>query len=171
MRCHDHLIKLEQRMICRWRFLFENIKRRAGYNSRLDRFIERVLVNQSAAGAVDDARALLHFCKRFATDDAASFIGQWGMHRKEVGAGKDFVQRSAFYFKVAGLLGSDERIVRNDLHPERARPHCHRAPNAAQTNDPQSLALQLRSDEALSLPLRGFYAAVRLRNVAGESYQ
>ena len=73
--------------------------------------------------------------------------------------------------EIARLLGRDERIKRNYLHAERARPRRHRAANSAQADDAKCLALQLDADESLAVPMSRFQTGVRLRHAARQRNQ
>ena len=76
MRRDDHLVELQQLVIGGRRLLAENIERRAGNRAARDRFVKRIFVDQTAARAVDDPRALFHLADRFAIDEATRFGSQ-----------------------------------------------------------------------------------------------
>src|SRR5260370_4529184 len=154
----------------RW-FLFENIERRAGHDSRFDSFIERSFVDQTSAGAVDNAHALFHPRKSRSADDSPSFSSKRSMDRKNIRPRKNLVQRYRFDFKILGLFRGYERIMRYDLHAKSTRARSHSSADATQPDDAQGLALQLDADETLPFPLSLLDAAIGLRHVAGQRNQ
>src|SRR5258705_1066735 len=147
MRRRDNFVESEQRMILWRRLLFENIQRGAGDNAGLDRTKKRAFINQSAAGAVDDPYAVLHFRESFRADNAARLGGQRRVYGQEISARKDVIKRRHFDLEIARLLRSDERIVADDLHAEGTRARRDGPSDAAETDNAQSFSLQLDADK------------------------
>ena len=114
----------EQR--ARVRLLREDVDRGAGEPARLERLDQRLLVDELAAGGVDQARAVLHLRERLGADHAARLVVQRQVERDEVGAREHALERVALDPGLAEALGRDERVVGDDVHlqPERrgARP-------------------------------------------------
>src|SRR5947209_1944487 len=105
----------------RW-FLRENIQRRAGNCSRLDRVVQRTLINKPAACAVDNSYALLHARKSVATNDASRFRSQRCMDGNKIRTCEKIVKRRQLDVQITRLLGCNEGIEGNNLHTKRARP-------------------------------------------------
>src|SRR5438876_236588 len=171
MRRRDYFIQTEQRMIGWRRLLLENIQRGAGYEAGFDRLVKRGLINQPATRTVDDPHTLFHFLESLAADNAARLGRQGRVHGQEISARKNIIQRRNFDFEIARLVRSDKWIVPDNLHAERACPRRHGASDPAQTDDSQSLSLQLDTDELLSFPVAFFETLIRLRHAARQRHQ
>ena len=63
MRCHNNILMAEQFVRGR-RLRFKNIQRRTRHFAGNNRVIKRILDNQAAARAIDDANPLLAFRQR-----------------------------------------------------------------------------------------------------------
>jgi hypothetical protein len=62
----------------------------------IQRFAERLLIDQPAARAIDDAHALLREPKRLLADDIAGALGEWRVQGDEVGAAEQIVEFDFF---------------------------------------------------------------------------
>src|SRR5690242_6191676 len=116
-------------MIRGWRLLIKNVERGTANFAGFDRLIQRLFINQTAAGAIDDAYAFLHLCKGVRSDDSARLRSQRCMNRQEITTTDRVCERHVFDFPIASLFRSDEWIVGENLHPERARAIGHGSPN------------------------------------------
>ena len=85
MRGGDEVGRAEQRRVL-GRLGLEHVERRARDMAAVERFLERRLVDQPAARAVDDAHALLGLGQALAAQDVARLVGQRRVQRDEVGA-------------------------------------------------------------------------------------
>src|SRR5215813_613719 len=153
-------------MICRWGFLDKHIKCCTCNHPGLDSIMQRLLINKSTARAINQPHASLHFRKGICTNYPARFLSQRRMNGEEVGALEHFVKRHCLDFQIACLFGRDKRIKSNNVHAEASRSLGHVAPDPAQANDAQRLALELDTDEPFAFPLSGFETAVSLRHVS-----
>ena len=70
----------------------EDVDAGAGDLARLERRREILLDHQTAAGAVDDADAVLHLGDRRRVDDVAGLVGERRVQRDEVGAAEELVE-------------------------------------------------------------------------------
>ncbi len=152
MRSRNYLVKTQQRMVCRRRFLDENVNRCSGDGTVLYCVVKRVLIYQTTAGTVDDTRSLLHFSQDVAINHSASFVGQGCMHRQEIGAGITFRQRHQFNLEVTRLVHRNERIVGNNDHAQATGARSNHASNTTQSDDAKRFALEFDSDKFLALP-------------------
>src|SRR5207245_9021834 len=90
-----HLLELEQRMIGRRRLLLEHVERGARDLARLDRARQRQLVDQAAAGAVDDARTWLEPLELRFPEEVSRITGEGRVDRHEVGAREQLLDLDA----------------------------------------------------------------------------
>ena len=103
--------------------LREDVERRAGELARLDRLGERLLVDERTARSVHEPGAVAHVRDRVAVDQAARLVGERRVERDDVGRGEQLLHRLRLLdAEVAEAVCPDERVVRDDRHPEsRAR--------------------------------------------------
>src|SRR2546421_8061864 len=139
MRRDDYLFKLQQRMIRRWWLLLKYIEGRARDLARNNCIMERGFVYQSSARAVDDARPGFHFGKSLRVDQSAGLGRKRRMNRQKVCARKHFIQSRSFNFDIAGLIDGNERVMRDDLHPQACRSLRDRPADATEPDNSQSL--------------------------------
>ena len=101
----------------------EHVERGAGDLAAVERLLQRRLVDQPAARAIDDPHAGLGLRQRLARQDAARLVGQRRVQGDEVGAAQQFVELDLLDPQLERPLGRQEGIVGDDLHlePERAR--------------------------------------------------
>ena len=81
-----HHVRMAEQRVGGGGLLGEDVERRAGHVAGVERRAQRRLVHQAAAGAVDDAHALLRRGERLGAEDVAGLVGQRGVQRDEVGA-------------------------------------------------------------------------------------
>ena len=150
----------------------EDVERRAGELARPDRLDERVLVDERAAGGVDQARAVPHLRDRLRPDDPDRLVGQRQVERDEVGGAEHAPPaRRAFDPDLAEAVVADERVVADDPHPEADRPPRDLLADPAEAEDPERLACELDPAPAGALPAALLQGRMRLRDVARERDQ
>ena len=88
------------------------------------------------------------------------------MQREKVGRRADLVERQQLDAQAGGDLARDERIVRHDLHAERARALRHFLADAPEPGDAERLAAQLGAEKLLLLPLAVLHRAIGRRHRA-----
>ena len=173
MRCHHHILKAEQLVRGR-RLGFKNIKRRSRHLAGNNRVIKRILDNQAAARAIDDAHALLAFGQRRRIDDVARLLGERRMQRDEIRALENIVKLHLLNADGNGPLRRQERIKGNHLHLEANGPVGHDGADIAAADDAERLVEKLNPHEAVLLPLArmgrgiGFGDLPRQRHHHGE---
>src|SRR2546423_12236401 len=153
MRRGYDFVERKKRMICGRRFLLENVQSCACYPFGFDCFIKSALVNKATASAVDDTHTALHLPESFRAYKTACFGCERRMNGYEVCAREYFIERNNLKFKVSRLFGSDERIVSDDVHSERASAAGNNAAYATESYDPQNFALKLNAYEFFSFPI------------------
>src|SRR3546814_7547605 len=77
--------------------------------ARVQRVLERLLVDQAAARAVDDAHALLRLGEILAAQDIARAVGERRVERDEVGTGQKIVERDLLDAHFHGARSEEHR--------------------------------------------------------------
>ena len=167
MRRAHHVVEAEVRALLGG-LLREHVEGGAGDLARLEGGHHVGLDHQLAAGAVDDAHAVLHLLEGVGVDDVAGRIGERRMQRNEVGAGEQVVQLHLLDAEVLGPLRGEIRIEGDDLHLEAERPVGDDRADVAATDDAEGLGGELHAHEAVLLPFAGLGRGVGGRDVAGE---
>ena len=170
MRRDDDLRKLEQRS--RVRLRREHVQRRAGHLARADGGLERLLVDELAAGRVDDPHAVSHPREGVGVEHAARLRVERKMQRHDVGLREDVVERACrLDAELPEALGRDEGVEGDDAHPEAERPARDLAPDPPETEHAERLAGELDPGEALPIPGSRGQRGVCLRHVPREREQ
>ena len=115
MRCADHIRQIKQHTVLGW-FGGEHIDARTADLSRFQTLCQSVFVNQSAAGAIDDAHTLFHFCNGICIDDVAGLVGQRRVQCDEVSSFQQFFQFNLFHAQFHGAFRRQERIICDNPH-------------------------------------------------------
>ena len=149
--------------------LDEDVEGRAGDLARAQRREQRVLVEQLAAGGVDDPHAGPHRLERGGADGAARLRGQRQVQGEEVGGRVHVLRRlDPLGAELAEALGRDVRVVGDDAHPEPERAARDLLPDPAEAEDAERLAGELDAAVRAALPAALLQRGVRLRDVARE---
>ncbi len=165
-RDDDVAVALEQRVVGD-RLAREDVERGAGDLAGVERVLERRVVDELAARAVDHADAVLHLRERLGVQPAAR-LGRLGqVDRDEVGLGVDVGARLGLLdAQLAVALGAHERVEGDHAHPEAARAGRDELADAAEPEHAERLLVDLDPAELRALPLARGQRAVRLRDVA-----
>ena len=107
-----------------------------------------LLVDDAAAGDVDDDDAVLHLGELGLAQDGLGLLGN--VEGDEVGRGQELVEGDLLHGEV-GLDRDD--VVGEDGHAEGQGPLGDLGPDPAAADDAQGLAVELRALERLLLPL------------------
>ena len=147
----------------------KHVERDAGDLAGFQSFDQRRFVVDAAAGAVDQPHAGLQQCQRFAVDEAGGFVGQ----RRVDGEIIDLRQHVAnvstrLDAQLGGPLLAEERIVAEHAHLEGLGPLGDRLADAAQADDAERLAGQLRAHVLVAVPLALDQALIGRGDVARE---
>ena len=158
VRGADEVRLREERVVRGRRLDREDVQRRAAELAAVERAGERRLVDEAAAGAVDEASALLHERELPLADEVLRLIGEGHMERHEVRPAQHVVEGQQLDSEPRRRLGRDEGVEADDLHLERERPLDHHRADVARADDPERLARELVAGrEALLLPLAGLH--------------
>ena len=170
MRRDDDLRQLEQRAV-RARFGGEHVETCAADVAAGDRVGERLLVDQAAAGGVDDDDARLGLGQRLLADQARGLLGLGQVHRDEVGAAQQFVERQQLDAELRGAGMRHVRVVGGDVRAEGGEPLGDQLADAAEPDDADRLAEDLGARERRPLP--GVVAQRRVggRDLSGRRQQ
>ena len=167
MRRQDDVVELEQR--ARVRLLREDVERCGRDLPGLQRIDERGLVDQLAARRVDDAHTVAHPRERLRVDRAARLRGQRLVQGEEIGRREHIFDRfGPLRADVAEPLRVDERVVRDDAHPQPDRAAPDLLPDPAEAEHAERLVRELDAAPAAALPASLPQRGVRLRDVARE---
>ena len=120
MRLGDDLRQLRQPRIDR-RFDLEHIQSRPGDVAGLDGRRQRRLVDQLPASRVDDTHARPAAPRPRGVDEVTRFRRRRNVKRYVISSGKEVVELQELDPEPGRSLFGDERIVRDELHAERAR--------------------------------------------------
>ncbi len=110
------------------------------------------LVDQAAAGGVDDDHAGLGLGQRLLADQARGLLGLRQVHRDEVGAAQQLVERQQFDAELGGARRRHVRVVGDDVGAERGQPLGHQLADAAEADHADGLAEDLGAGERRPLP-------------------
>ena len=151
MRRHHHLWQLEQRTVGA-RLGGEHVEPSTADVSAGDGVGERLLVDQSAAGGVDDDHSGLGLGQCLFADQPRRLLGLGQVDRDEVGAPQELVERQQFDAQLRGAGLRHVRVVGGDVRAERGEPLSHQLSDAAETHHPDGLAEDLGARERRPLP-------------------
>ena len=165
MRGGHHLVQLHQRVVRARRLVDVHVQRRPGHLALLQGLGQVVLVDDAAAGAVDDAHAGLHLRDGLAVDEPARFLDQGHVDGDEVGPAVDLVEAGGFHAHARGGLRRDEGVVAQHLHAQPQGSFGHDAPYVPQAYDSEGLVAHLHARELLPVPAAGLERCRRLGNV------
>ena len=117
-----------------------------------DRFGERLLVDQPAAGGVDDDHPGLRLGQRLLADQPGGLRRFRQMHGDEVGPGQQLVERQQFDAELRGARRRHVRVVGHHVRAERGQPLGDQLPDPAQPHHTDGLAVDLGAGERRPLP-------------------
>ena len=159
-----------KRQIVRRRFLLINVQRGAGDVTALQRLEQRGFLDQTAAGAIDDAHAGLALGKRLRVQDVLRLRRHRHVDGDEVGAAQERIEIiRQLHLQAACAALHEIRVVRDHVHPESNRPPRDLAADAAHADNAQRLAAKLGSLERFAVPLARDHRRMRLRNFARQA--
>ena len=129
-------------------------------------------VDETAARAIHNTRALLHALEAFGIKHVARFIGQRHVHGDEVGLRDGLIEiLGQFDLQTAGAGFGKVRVVGEDAHAEREGALGHFGADAAHAENDESFAVEFGALEAFAVPLSGFHAGVSHGDFAGDRHE
>ena len=166
MRRHDDRVDAEQGRVG-GRFGGEHVERRSGHGAVADRLGEGRLVDDPAAGDVDDAQAGLCLEQQVTPDQPGGLGGLRKVDGEEVRLGDHLFERHQLDAADARTFGRDVRVEGDEAHAETAGTVGDELADAAEADDPQRLVGELDTLPPAALPATVDEGGVRLRDVAG----
>src|ERR1700722_11122328 len=115
MRRGDEVRVAEQRVGWR-RLLDEDIESRARNMTAVERRAQGGLIDQAAAGAIDDANARLRLGQIFRGEDVGRLRRQRRVQGDEIGAREEIDQIKLFDAYLLGAIGAEKRVKGDDAH-------------------------------------------------------
>src|SRR5439155_3030890 len=170
MRRHDHGVEFAQRRLLR-RLDFINVERSAGHLAGPDGVVQIRLIDDAAAGAIDQPDAVFHLGNRVFVDHPARLVGHRNVNGDEIGARVDFVEFDNLDLQRFRAAEAQEWIVGEHTHAERDGAAGDFAADAAHADDAKCLVVVLDAFEGFAIPLTGFDRAVGLWDFAGERHE
>ena len=151
VRRHHRLRQIEQRAV-RARLGGEHVQTGAAHVTAGDRVSQCLLVDQPAAGGVDDDHAGLGLGQCLRTQQSGGLLGLGQVHRDEVGPGQYVVQWQQFDAELRGAGGRNVGVVGDDVGAECGQSRRDQLADAAQTHHAHGLAVDLGAVERRTLP-------------------
>lgn len=108
-----------------------------------DRVGQRSLVDDAASGHVDDANARLGLGQELGVDQPHRVWRLGDVQGHEIRNGHQLVERDQVHVHLARPFGRDERVVRDESHPERAGALRNQFSDAPEPDDPEGLVAEL----------------------------
>ena len=132
------------------------------------RLAQRLLVDQAAAGAIDDHHPRPGLRQGLGREDVAGLVGQRGVQADDVGAGQKLVQLDLLHPDLHRPLGREEGIVGDDLHLQAIGPVGDDRADVAGADQAQGLGVELDAHEAVLLPPAGLGGVIGGRQLPGQ---
>ena len=151
MRRHHDLRQFEQRAVGA-RFGGEDVQAGPADVSARDGLGQRLLVDQSTPGGVDDDHAGFGLTQRLLADQARRLLGLGQVHRDEVGPTEQVVEREQLDAQLRGERVRHVGVVGDDVRPEGRQPLGHQLADPAQAHHADRLAEDLGTGERRPLP-------------------
>ena len=148
--------------------LDEHVEGGAGHMAGIEGRAQRRLVDEAAAGAVDDAHALLGLGEVLGREDVLRLLGHRHVQRDDVGAAQEIVELDLLDAELDGALRRQERIVGDDLHAQADAAIGDDGADIAAADHAERLGGELDAHEAVLLPLAGLRRGIGLRDLARE---
>ncbi len=164
--CHD-LWELGQAPVLRWLDL-EDVERRTRDVARFDRVGQRVLVDEFAAGGVDDPQARLALRQTGSAEEVPRLGRRRKVEADVVGDLAHAVEGEQLDAERGRDGLGDERVVRDNIHAERAPARRDFLPDASEAAEAERLAPQLGAGQLLLVPDPALHGRVGGRHRAGQ---
>ena len=147
----------------------EDVEARAGDDAGREGFVQRVLVDEPAAGDIDDVGGRLHRGQLRGADHPGRLRGLRHVHRDEVALAQHLVEGEQLHLQLLRAGGGDVGVVADDAHAEGAQALGDEAADAAETEDADGLLEQLGTRVGAALPRAAGERRVRGGDVPREA--
>ena len=166
MRRGDDVLELEQRAVGA-RLLGEHVQAGGGDLAGLERVVQRGLVDDAAAGGVDQHQAGLGLGELLGADQTGGLRGLRQVHAHEVGLGEERVEVDQPNAHLRGTAGLHVGVVGDHVHAERAQPLGDQHADPPEADDADGLLVELDAGVLRPLPLAVAQCGVGRADVAG----
>ena len=172
VRREDDVRQRTQREICGRRLDFVHIQRGCCDLAALQRIVQRLLVNEPAACAVDDPHALLRLREPLGVEHVLRLVRERHVHRDVVGKRHDFIEAlDQLHLQRTRAACGEIRVVCEDAHAECDRAPCDLRADAAHAENGERLAVKFDTLERLAVPFARLHRRIRLRDVARDRHE
>ena len=168
VRGDHHVVELEERQVGAG-LLDEDVDAGAGDFAGLQRGVERFLVDEAAAGDVDDVRGALHLLEGLGAEHADGLRRLGHVDADEVRLREQLVQGHQLHAELGGAGRGDVGIVGEDLGVEALQAGGDEGADPAQADDADLLLEEFDAGVLGALPLAVLERGAGLRDVAGEA--
>ncbi len=170
VRRNDDGLELEQRRLG-GRLGGEDVDAGTGDPSLLEGDRERVLVDDAAAGRVDDPHRRLDLAQGLVADQPDGLRRLRQVHGDEVADLEQLVEADETHAHLGSPRAGDVGVEGHDLHAERRKPLRDKDTDPAETDDADDLLVELDPGVLAALPLTGLERGIGGRDVAGRGQQ
>jgi len=133
VRCQDHIVQLQDRIIHVRRLRLENVEPRPSDPAVGENFGERFLVNNGPAGRIDEIGSLLHLAQALGVHHMAGLFRQRAVHRQDIGPGEQVVHVHKLDPEFRRDLRIGKGIMGDEFHVEGLGHAEHFRPDIANT--------------------------------------
>ncbi len=154
MRDGQHSLVADQLLdlVALGRFFAPDVDAGIGHFAAFQSFKQGRLVDNAAAGGVEDRDAILHCRQLLGADQIAGTIGKGYVYGDDIGGLDQFVQSDQTHAEVLGALLRDIGVGANDIAAKGLEAGGDAAANFAQADNPGDFALQFASLERAAIP-------------------
>ena len=129
------------------------------------------LIDDAAAGDVDEAHAVLHLRDLVAADHAVRAGRERRVHGDEVCVANHVIELDRFHAERSGAFRRHERVDREHAHVHGDGMPGDFGTDLAEAHDAERLAANFGADERLAVPVAGVHRGIGLGDVPGERDQ
>ena len=155
-----------QGAVFRQRLFFEYIESRAGKVTARNCGGQRLLVDDSAAGDIDNAGAKFHLLQSTGINKVTRCFSQGYVHGQEIHTREHVVDGKQCNPSLRGVLLADKGIACEYTHPHAMCELDHLLGNTTQPHDAKRFAPYFGADKRAPIPLLRAYILIRLGYVS-----
>ena len=170
VRRADQAIQSDQRRILGG-FGLENIQRGAGDLPRRHGLVQVVLLDDAAAGTVDQHDPVFHLGKGRAIDQTDGILQLGHMNRNEIRPPVKGFQIHTFEAGAGDVRRIDMGVVNHDIQAQTTGTVRHDRTDLAEADHPQSLAENFAPLEPFFIPAPGTQRCGSLGHIAGQRHE
>ena len=168
VRGHDDVLESKQGRVG-GRLIDEDIETGSGDATRLERRVQRILIDQAAPGHVDNERRRLHQRKLVRRDHPGRLGRLRHVDGDEVGLGEQFIQSKQCHAELLGACRGHVWVIRHDVGAEGLHPRGDERTDAAEPDDADGLLVEFDAGVLRAFPQALGQRTVGRGDVAGEA--